>query len=263
MPARGVFFFAAAMAVLILSSVVKVDGFTLRTVFSLELSKRVGSEPPLMSLAERGSVGDERWSRRKKREVSGEGRWSDVQRGRRQEYSTLKSRGFAKELLLADLSGVDDATSISAAVGPPQPVVCPFDTTHICHKGKICPTDGRPCQSSRGYWRETEHAAVASTTDADGLVFSVQQAEDGSFSEEIVGQMHADGNDGVGELGAALHGNLGDLGDLGAEEPSPSEPDCTDTDSQQQPQQQHSSSFLSALLAILRQIGIKGRLGRL
>jgi hypothetical protein len=93
---------------------------------------------------------------------SGASRWSDMQKGRRQDYSTLKSRGYSKDLELQEEGagaignelrklGQIDSESIAEAVGA-MPVVCPFDTQINCGPNKMCPTDGRPCSSSRHYF---------------------------------------------------------------------------------------------------------------
>ena len=101
-------------------------------------------------------------ARRRRDARRGEGsdasRWSDMQKGRRQDYATLKSRGYSKDLALQEgianelrKMGQIDSESIAEAVGA-MPVVCPFDTQINCGPNKICPTDGRPCPSSRYYF---------------------------------------------------------------------------------------------------------------
>ena len=131
----------------------------------------------------------------KNKSYLGASKWSDMQKGRRQDYSTLKAPGFAKDLdpglddALATVTVTADAAllSLSESIGP-MLVICPFDTTQLCESNKVCPTDHRPCQSSRHYWG---HAVDASA-----------EAKEGP---------------GVGELGSALESNSStfamDLGD--------------------------------------------------
>ena len=143
----------------------------------MALSDREGTKAVLPAFYRKG---------KKSEQLLGASKWSDMQKGRRQDYSTLKAPGFAKDLdpgLDEALSTVTDTVdaaaallSLSESIGP-MPVVCPFDTTQLCEPNKVCPTDGRPCRSSRHYWG---HAVDAS--------------------------IEAKEEPGVGELGSALEG---------------------------------------------------------
>lgn len=140
----------------------------------MALSDREGAKAVLPAFYRKGKKSEQ--------QLLGASKWSDMQKGRRQDYSTLKAPGFAKDLD----PGLDEAPtntdaaaallSLSESIGP-MPVVCPFDTTQLCESNKVCPTDGRPCRSSRHYWGHAVDASI--------------EAKEGS---------------GVGELGSALEG---------------------------------------------------------
>lgn len=109
------------------------------------------------------SLSDRKFASREKRSTSNKHRqqrkqaskWSEIQRGRRQEFSTIKSPGSANELSFMDehdsfkTEGLT-SSDISNAVGTIS-ITCPFDASISCQSNKICPTDNRPCSSSRQY----------------------------------------------------------------------------------------------------------------
>ena len=208
------------------------------------MSSRVATR---MILAEHGNVNNnnnnnnnnkQQW--KKRRESAGgvagreSGKWSDVQRGRRQEYSTLKSRGLAKIL---DLTEVEDeenedaaeVDNIAQAIGQ-MPVVCPFDTTHLCRPNKICPTDSRPCKSSRAYWSPESFPSVS----------------------EVM-KIHVD-DDGVGELGAALEASHQNDNVVKGQPPSIQLPVVSNAEMKPPAPRQ---SFFSAIFAFWRRLGKK------